>query len=842
MAEQSIRLLAGGDQGVQVMSTNTPAAENAKDPPAQHAGQGPPYDRGAAAGPSSGAAPGTPLLPNLAGNSATSRPLWQAPLFVLGVAALVGMGVARPFAQETAIRRFDRDLIHVRKVLAQPNGDIEDALAVAENALQTATDQFPERLVEVNFLLGTVHMRLAEKSPPSRAAEEWRRAHDCLESANSEKEALAEEEDRTRLNYRLGKVGFHTDEDLKEVIERLEESTPHGDNRAEGYALLTQAYLRLSPPDYQKAFACNRKRRESPDVSDQDLLAATLQGGELLLNNLDDPREARKLVEKISAQAPPDILMRARLLRARAYQKEKQWNDAVRLFRIALSDATGQVPEPASVYFDLGLCYRQLDNAPEAEKAWEKCVELAKGSEGPAAALVLAELYLLNAKTYDRALEYLVKSVAASKPGAWNNPLIDANRTIGTFEHASQLFREDGKHELAWRLLDSFARVAPPSKVLPLRGAVAFDWAKALRNAARDIARLADEEKKAVELFGKSGDAYGEAAALPGLKPAEQGQFLSLSSVSYREAGDPVKSAEKLEKLVKLDVGPNELGKAWYQLGEVHRQCKDAEAAEAAYRKCMAYDTRFAYLARYQVAMAALAAGNIDEAQAALVYNVKMLRFEADADALLQSQLALGNLLYQHGDYRGAYRPLEDALGRFKETPQAPRPEVTQARFQLADCYRQLALAVLKDYLAGGPSSPEWQEERLKEQRRWMEQAAEEFNLLNDYLETTPEAKDHLSKSQRTQVPFITAKCWFNLGKYDRSLAIYKKLKDRYPEQVEGLDALGGAVTCHAAMGQIDQVKSCLLQIEKLLPKMPEDIRRAWEEWLEKALQPLKDL
>jgi tetratricopeptide (TPR) repeat protein len=257
----------------------------------------------------------------------------------------------------------------------------------------------------------------------------------------------------------------------------------------------------------------------------------------------------------------------------------------------------------------------------------------------------------------------------------------------------------------------------------------------------------------------------------------------------------------------------------------------------------MEYDTRFAYQARYQLAMAALAAGNVDEALAALVLNLKQLRFEADSEALAQSLFALGDLLYQRRDYRGVTRYLEDALERFKESPKfKDNPEVTRARYQLADSYRQISSQEnLQRFVMRANRSAEEEAHFKQEHVRWLKQAADEFAALDAYL-ATPSGKDHLTREQRTQVPFITAKCWFNLGQYDKALHVYERLIDRYPEQIEGLDALGGAVSCHAALGQIDKIRQRLLQMRMLLPRVAADVRKVWEDWVNEASKMLEDL
>jgi tetratricopeptide (TPR) repeat protein len=771
------------------------------------------------------------------------RPLWQAPLFVLGVAALVGVALGRPFAGEGgAERRVIRDLAQARQILDRSDGDPEHALKLALRGLELA-DEFPDHLAEAAFLVGTAHMRLAEKAEPSRADEAWKRARQYLEQARSAEQLP--ESDQARLVYCLGKVGFHCGDDLATVIERLEEATPRVDTRAEGYGLLTQAYLRQQPPNLQKALDCNVKLRNVADASETELFAAKLLGGELLVR-LGRPEEARKSLEKIpEPKAPAGIVVRARLLRARCYQDEKQWGEAIALYRTALADRRVALPEPAQVYYNLGLCYRKQDMPQEAANAWRECVKLARGAEAQAAALVLADLHLLEPAAPERALEMLEKAVAKIRtPADWDNPLIDLRRALAVYQRAAAAFRDAGRHELAWQMLDSYARLAAPLEVLALRGEVAQEWAKVKWERFLGSNRSqVEEEKAALDLFVKAAEAYADAAGQPGLKPGDRARYLWQSATAYLSARDPVKAADRLEKFVKLDVEPDRLGEAWYRLGEVYRTSGEAVEADKAYRKCMEFDTHFAYQARYQIAMALLSHGNVDEAMAALVVNLKNLRFEADSEALAQSLFALGDLLYQRRDYRGVTRYLERALDQYKESPHfKDNPEVTRARYQLADSYRQISSQEnLQRFVMRANRSAEEEAHFKQEHVRWLKQAADEFAALDAYL-GTPAGKEHLTKDQRTQVPFITAKCWFNLGQYDKSLRIYERLIDRYPEQIEGLDALGGAISCHAALGQIDRIRQRLLQMRMMLPRVPAEVRKVWEDWLNEASKMLEDV
>src|SRR5438132_6739667 len=89
------------------------------------------------------------------------RPLWQAPVFVLGALALLAVWFSRPLFPENLERRLDRQLGNVRQLLARADGDLEQAHRLADRAARLA-DQVGDRQGEAALLLGTVHIRLAE--------------------------------------------------------------------------------------------------------------------------------------------------------------------------------------------------------------------------------------------------------------------------------------------------------------------------------------------------------------------------------------------------------------------------------------------------------------------------------------------------------------------------------------------------------------------------------------------------------------------------------------------------------------------------------------------------------
>jgi tetratricopeptide (TPR) repeat protein len=761
--------------------------------------------------------------------------LWQAPVFVLGVAALVAVWLCRPLWPINPAQRIDRDLAAARQLLERSDGDIDEALRLAGRLLE-ACEQVPDRAGEAALVAADCHIRLAEKAAPGRAAEHWQQARKYLDRAD---QSGLPEREKPRLTYRLGKVGFQVGDPPEQVISRLEESVESAENAVEGYDLLTRAYLKLDPPDLNKALEANARLREVAEISEAMMAAAQLTGGELLLRQ-GKPAEARKSLEKIGDHAPPAVLVRARLLRARSFQDEKRWTEAATLYQNVLADTRTSIPEPAKVYYNLGVCYERLDQPQDAAQAWQKCFQLARGAEGAAAAIVFARLRLLDPAPdkAQEALEALNKAVEdVPSPKHWNNPLLDLKRAQGVYERAVSVFRQSHRYDLALKVLPPYGRIGVRRRLLELEGEVARDWARARQEGAREAGEpLGEKEKKEVrELFSQAAKAFGQAAGLPGLGVKEQGDYLWSAISCHQGAEENEEALGKLRRLVVLDVEPARLGEAWYRLGEEYRTAGNTKEAENAYQMSMRYDTRYAYLARYQLALAWLREGNRDDAEAALALNVRLLRWASENEALSQSLFALGNLLYQRREYRRAARYLEDALVRVKD-----HPEAVQGRFRLADSYRQIACQENQSDLLAEGLSPETRAHFQKEHRRWLQKAADEFTALDTFLES-PQGQGQLTKEQREKVTFTAAKCLFTLGEYPKGLKVYERLIERYANQPKLLvDALGGAVTCHAALGQVTRVRQRLLQIEQVLPELQEeDDRKLWQQWLDAAKKGL---
>src|SRR5262249_43995573 len=228
-----------------------------------------------------------------------------------------------------------------------------------------------------------------------------------------------------------------------------------------------------------------------------------------------------------------------------------------------------------------------------------------------------------------------------------------------------------------------------------------------------------------------------------------------------------------------------------------------------------------------------------------LEYNLKHLEYAPDAEAVSQTLFALCGLLYRQARYREVARYYERALGQYAKRFE-DAGTLTQARYQLANSYQQIASQANMEILLDKNQTAETRAHFQREHRQWLVKAAGEVTPPDACLESpagqTPAAVRGLTGEQRIQVPFVTAKCWFNLGQYEKALAIYERLLGQHSGKVEGLDALGGAVSCHAAMGQVGKVRQRLLEIDRAIKGMPPEIREPWEGWLKKARQGLQDV
>jgi tetratricopeptide (TPR) repeat protein len=756
--------------------------------------------------------------------------LWQVPVFFIGLVALATVALLLPFFRPDPARQLQHELADARHLL-QHGGDPEGARRHAQHALEAAEKQFPDRVAEAEFLLGAAHVRLAEAGPDELALEHWRLARQHLEEAQRLGVPV---EDRPGLAYVLGKVGFHTQDDPQRVVANLKAGVEQAADPAEAYTLLTQAYLNLNPPDVKEAWQANKKLRQVPRLGEDVLAPAKLLGARLLVQ-LNRAEEARKTLEKIGEQSPPAVQAEARLLLARLNQEAGKWAAAAELWKAVLAAPPSEEVPYGRVLYDLGQCCSHLDRADQAIAVWEDCLKRGQGPEAPASALALAELWLQGGKLEKSvpALGQALSVARVSRPDDWNNALVPLPKVRDLFERAAQVYRKAGRPDLTVQLAELYEHVAAPPRARTLQAEAWVEWAHSRRKQAEQAGKPEEQKKSEEEAhtdFNRAAALYAEVAEQL-TEATERDEALWLSAVCSAEGQEYAKAAKKFERFVRQTTGHDRLGEGWYRLGEMRRLSKDPTAEEA-YRESLKFHTHFAYRSRYQLAMLAIERGQLDEAEAALERNLKLLYWDPDLEAQEESLFALGGLLYRRGNYRKVVQRLEEAVGRFPSNP-----EVTRARFQLADSYRLLATQEEMTRTARERMSQETRRHFEDEHQRWLEKAATAFLELADFLEK-PEARGHLSPELEAEVPFIAARCLFNLGRYEMALTTYQRLAEQCRGKPESLAALGGMVSCYSVMGDAEKMLQYLGEIRRAAPGIaamkPED-RAAWVDWAERC-------
>jgi hypothetical protein len=773
----------------------------------------------------------TPSHPRPAGPSGYSiRQLWQVPMFFIGVTVFVTICLTRTLVTSDPVQQLHHELAEARRLLHRRANDPDGAMRHAQKAVADLAHD-PTRAGEAYYLLGLAQEQKAESAGEKSDDEAWRRAKQSLQEA--ERRGLTGD-DLIRLRYRLGKAGFHLHDDPHQVIELIKAGSESADDRTEALTLLSQAYLRLNPPDLKKALEANKELREKVPQDDEAILGPAKLVGAKLLIQLHQREEARKTLEKISDQAAPSIRSEKQVLLAGLYQDENKWAEAAELWRAVKEQVSPT--DAGGVLYNLGVCCRRLDQLSQASDAWSECLRRSQGEEAQAAALALAELRLAEPKP-DKAMPMLAEAVAkVRKAEDWKNSLVDLPRVRELFEKAIAVYRQGQHFDLAVQSAELYERVAAPPKAQIHRAELSGQWALAERERARadkDEASRKKHKTTADELSRQAAEAHDEAAKLLQDKE-ERDEHLWRSAVCSFEGHDFRRAADKLSKIVAAD-GDNadRLSEGWFLLGETCRELNDTKGARKAYEKCVEKNARFTCRARYQLATIEIETGHIDDAVKELEQNLLLVSEYRDADPEVRekSLFALCSLLYQGGlpqNYRRVVQHLDGPLDHFSKTPEAVR-----ARFQLADSYCRLANENAIAFNEIKMSKAAYEHLREVNRRDW-KRAAEEFAKLEELIEDAQLAS-LLSIKQQVEIPFRVAECYYNLGEYENALRKYEALAKRWNHRLHGLRALGETIKCFSALEDYKQLHERAEEIRGLLTAtegLSEEDRKKWIGWL----------
>jgi tetratricopeptide (TPR) repeat protein len=802
--------------------------------------------------------------------------LWQVPAFVVGLLAVVGVGVAIPLRHPPSVLQRERDIVTVRKALDRKGASAESVLPLAEKILAEAVGQ-PERAGEAHFLLGSVYQRLAEQRPPVPVGTARKNALTHLEQAEALGVAPADED---KLRCRLARAWFDEGLHTRRVIAYLKSSIVHGaDDPARAYAMLGRAYMRLPAPDLDAALEATLKVLALPTDDDEILVPARLLCGEIYLQQK-KPLEALKLLETIGSRAPDALLSRARYLRGRCSQDLGMWDKAIPLWQEVLR--TGQEREVGRgvILYYLGLCHHNLEQPDDraAVKFWEEALKLG-GEAGQAAALCLAEIRLgageggANLRDVAEALEAYRQALnGVSGPDGYRNALVDRDRVCRQIAWGCATLRDGREFERSLELAELYKKVAAPGEAENLEGEAAEAWARDLEGqpAPADKKAVTSRDEMIRSQLHRAGSAFRAAAA----QRTDGISLLWRSSACFLHGQHFAEAAAVLEQLTTHKLDDDKAGEAWFSLAEVRmvlsQQAKSDSSqhwqkrALEAYLKAIEYPGPFASRARYQLALAELrakplndddAVKHLQQAQTLLEQNLDATLAGAAPDAQEKSLFELANLLMQRNKLDEARVQLIKAIERYPANP-----AIVQAREQLAECFRRLADEE-SDYLVKTEAKGDAQIRHRRNREAYLEDAVKQYQSLADEL-SDPARSGHLTPDEQGLVlrsRFAVAACRLAQENMTReALRLYKILAMDYANRLDGLLACEKVWTCVWRLAEqekdrnelrkawMEEGRAGLRKAWDILYKLPESAfkdsadgrtREQWDKWIRERAQ-----
>lgn len=764
--------------------------------------------------------------------------LWQIPVFLLGLAALVSVVICRPLASSAHTHQFEQYVSQLRLALTLGVSDCKIALA-HENELLALMERLPNRIGEVYFLLGSAYLRLGEAAQPAETVGELAVARQYLERAHA---AGVSTTDESWLAFRLARCWTSAGADAGAIIELLgPAANDQFEEAAAVYALMVQAYLRLKPPDSDKAIATQRKMLALPTANESFLSPARLLQAELLAQK-QEFSESRSLLLRISPSAPLSVRLRAREFLAELAQRQGEFVEAAAVWAPLLADDKYPPERLPRGRFELGRCYRALGQLEQAEASWKLALDSA-GEVADAARWELADLAL--ARNDAGAVEFFQRALEGVENAAnYRNGLIDLAAACKRLREGCVRLRELGAFEPALVVAGLYARVAGAGESQRLIGEVEAAWAHALR-AKRD------DDGSRIHAAA-AGAAYEAAASALG---GERGlECWRLAAQQFGASKDYLKAVALYRRYLEVESSPEACGEGQLELGDAYVQVPDPPRAREAYLKCIEYPGHAAYGARFRLARMEAAAGNVAQAILGLQRCLDLMRADKfDPDDPLVSEIicALVDANFALENYQEVTARYEEPLNRSKFVP-----GLFRARLQVAESYRLLAESARSNARVGSvvdAGLKQLMQKTIGEQYQKLLQASvsQYQSLSHDLLDrgrVEPLSVNDQEILRRSD--FALAGALVQLGNFQNASTVYERLAARYHSQGDELIALRGQYQCTVNSGAADAqatAKAMLHQIRTLIGRLNDSAftdkpggmnREQWLEWVEKELNP----
>jgi len=727
-----------------------------------------------------------------------ARRLWQLPTFLVGLAALWALWQSGDRLRPSVAERYERAIQALRPAVDRWPPDVDQVQA----ALRKLPRQEPPpgMAAKVRYLTGSAYVALAESTSSSgEAVEWWTLARRDLESV-----PLADlpDPDKKKLQYRLARAWYHTPgSDPARTATALATYLSAGDDPAEGHRLLADLHLKANPPH----------EREGRDSLQNFLKHATPRADARMLNDarvrlaelhakLGEPDEARKVLARVGPEAPAELQAKAHLLLAGYHQTDGDWSAAAREWEL-VRDMNGALEDQrVDARAHLAEAYVKLGRPADAAAAVSEGGRT-NGPEGRAVAFRRAELKLKESTgSREPAIRDLEAAFAGGNPVALRKliPIADARRVC---ELAIQQASEAGQFALAVRAATAYAKIAENGDQYGLIATAEESWANV---AAGDPGRRS-EAKEHYQVAAAACESAAKADAVPDSK----GDWLRKAAALYLKGDDRTRALAVLGELTTrlVDYPDDRVGQAWAEMGDVYLQAGDKGQARLAFQNAAGRPgparnrarVRFAALTNEvdpvkagpaaAIALEEIVGGPTADAKDPAVHEEAMFllgegyllqkewnKAEARLRAALDAYPAsprVARARYQYGQVlrHGAY----EAAAKIK-TDRATLEKIKQERLDL----RQAAHRVQEQI-----AIEDRMERSQKTYEEMMRRAYVEFCAAEKVLLASPDVDQAVVR--RTM--FWAADCAYWLGEFASSADRCEKIRTRYRDEIEELEA-----------------------------------------------------
>jgi len=218
----------------------------------------------------------------------------------------------------------------------------------------TKAERYPARAAEICFVIGSLYWRSSEEGSAEQTSSLRAKAEEHLEKALAKG---VSEGDQPRLHYRLGMILYQQGQKLPRAIELLSQAVEQSaDVPDRAYEILIAAYLKQSPPDFDKAEKVSARQLERCGENEEKTTIARLARAEVLLQ-AGKRHDAVKVLDRIGSTAPRTCGSRPAICKPVAARPTacgagpSRWEGTA---AVAEHRSRGK----AHVLYALGLCYR----------------------------------------------------------------------------------------------------------------------------------------------------------------------------------------------------------------------------------------------------------------------------------------------------------------------------------------------------------------------------------------------------------------------------------------------------------------------------------------------------